>query len=147
MLNASAVFLKNRKKKMNQKRIYQLIEKATLNDKEKAEIRKEAQRLGINVSFRQGCRSCYETALLRIYEATAKMTNVSKDGYRFKRLTDSFRIGGTVVNNESIKGMNVGMFHRHIIDTFFEKSETVETKKQKEAEPENLDTDGTEGSL
>ena len=147
---------------MNQKRIYQLIEKAVLNDKEKQEIKNEAQRLGLNVSFRQGCRSCYETALLRIYEATVKNLNVSKDGYVMKRVTDSFRIGGTVVNNESIKGMKVGMLHPHIVSTFFAKVEPKEAQEeaqeaqgtkqepqlqpQPKQEPETKE-DGAEGTL
>lgn len=97
-----------------------LIQKPALTSSEIRSIREAADEAGLAYNIRQGCRDCYERLLLRLYElAEKKELNTSPDGWRFKNPRQSFQYNGTIYNNETIKGINVGHLHPVIIKANF----------------------------
>lgn len=105
-------------------RINELIARRTLTAQEREEVRDAADKAGIQYTVKRGCRTCYETILLKLYEAQVRDLNTSVDGYRLKRASISFKIGGTIYNNESIKDFSVGYLHPVIVSTYFVKVES-----------------------
>lgn len=108
---------------MTIERINELINRRTLTTAEREEVRNAADAAGIKYTVKRGCRTCYETILLKLYEAQVRDLNTSVDGYRLKRAAYSFKIGGMVINNETIKDMEVGHLHPVIVSTYFVKVE------------------------
>lgn len=108
---------------MTIERINELITRRTLTTQEREEVRKAADEAGIAYTVKKGCRTCYETILLKLYEAQVKDLNTSVDGYRLKRAVMSFKLGGTIYNNESVKKLKVGHLHPVIVSTYFVKVE------------------------
>lgn len=106
---------------MKASRAEELLNKGTLTRKERNEIKAAADAAGLNYTIRQGCRDCYESLLLRLYELDVTALNVSIDGYRFRSPRMSFRLGGTVYSNETIKGQKVGNLHPVIVKSNFVK--------------------------
>lgn len=101
-----------------------LIQKPTLTTHEKRAIRDAADAAGLKYTLRQGCRACYERLLLRLYEAaTDGALNTSLDGWKFRNIKQSFQHGGTIYNNETIKGLRVGHLHPVILKANFVRAE------------------------
>lgn len=109
---------------MTIERINELIARRTLTIEEREEIRNAADEAGIAYTVKRGCRTCYETILLKLYEANVRDLNMSLDGYKLRRAAFSFKIGDTVYNNESIKDLSVGHLHPVIVSTYFVKVES-----------------------
>lgn len=105
---------------MERERIEYLIEKGALTPDEKSEIEQAAKELGLSYTINHGCRECYDKLLLRLYEFEAPQPNVSPDGYRLKNTTANLTIGGKVVNNATIKAVEVGKFSKKVIQKYFE---------------------------
>lgn len=112
-----------KKRKMTTERITELIDRKSLTPSERAEVLEAADAAGIKYTVKKGCRTCYETILLKLYESQAVTRNVSADGYRLKRVGYSFAIFGNVYNNETITLLKVGNLHPMIVSTYFEKVE------------------------
>lgn len=110
---------------MTEERINELIGKSSLTAEEKSEIREAADAAGIRYTIKKGCRTCYESILMRLYEAHDVEPSTSLDGYTLKRASISFRVGTEIVNNETVKGMNVGNLHRLILDTYFKPKNSI----------------------
>lgn len=109
-----------------------LIQKSALTSHEKRAIREAADAEGLTYTVRQGCRDCYERLLLRLYEAASDgALNTSPDGWRFKNPRQSFQYGGTVYNNETIKGLRVGHLHPVILKANFVRADEA---REEEAE-------------
>lgn len=124
--------------------IERLIEKKRLTADEKASVKAEADRLGIAYTVKQGCRSCYDKLLLRIYDAHREevAAAVSVDGYRLKNPLHGFRThNGELFDNNTIAGKVVGKLHPHIVRDYFVK---VETETETETETES---DGNESEI
>ena len=90
-VSASLIFKKCNN--MEIKEIEKLIEKQRLTAEDKAAVKEEADRLGIAYTLKQGCRSCYDKLLLKIYDAHREevASAVSLDGYRLKNPLHGFR--------------------------------------------------------
>lgn len=117
---------------MERERIEKLLNKARLTADDRAEIRREADGMGIKYTVKKGCRKCYERILLKMYEAVTEMpAEVSLDGWSLKDPRQSFRVGGKLYNNETIKTMRIGMMHPFVLNRFFTK----------------VNSDGAEGQL
>lgn len=114
---------------MTIERINELITRKSLTKDERNEVIAAADEAGIKYTIKKGCSTCYETILLKLYEAQVTDMNVSIDGYKLKRVSQSFRIGGMLVNNDTIKGLEVKKMHPVIVSAYFEK-----VKKNKEVE-------------
>lgn len=115
---------------MTEERINQLMAKKSLTTAERAEVRAAADEAGITYTIKQGCRTCYEQVLVKLYEVTVKDMATSKDGYKFKRAGMSFVCGGKVYSNATIADMEVGNLHPVIRSTYFVKP--LEEKKESE---------------
>lgn len=110
----------NKTEKMDINVIEYLIQKSALTSSERRAIREAADDAGLTYTIRQRCRDCYERLLLQLYElAEHKELNTSPDGWRFKNPRQSFQYNGTVYNNETIKGLNVGHLHPVILKANF----------------------------
>ena len=111
---------------MDTTRVQQLIEKKSLTAEERREIRECADSLGISYVIKKGCnRTCYEKLLLKIYERVGDVVtaNVSLDGYVLKNPSNAFRLpGGKIINNETVKNINVGDLHPFVLQYFFKKA-------------------------
>lgn len=121
---------------MEIKEIERLIEKKRLTADEKASVKAEADRLGITYTLKQGCRSCYDKLLLKIYDAHREevAAAVSVDGYRLKNPLHGFRTyNGELFDNTTVAGKVVGKLHPHIVREYFVKVET-ETKTETESD-------------
>lgn len=117
---------------MEKERIEKLLNKAKLTADDRAEIRREADKMGISYTVKKGCRKCYERILLKMYEAmTQAPAEVSLDGWSLKDTRQSFRVGGKLYNNATIKTMIIGNLHPLVLNRWF-----VKVRK-----------DGTEGQL
>lgn len=112
---------------MEIERIEQLIAKSSLTIDEKREIREAADSEGIKYTIKKGkfCGSCYEKILVKLYEAKRKdvTANVSRDGYRLRDVFRNTIIGGKIVNNTTIRDIEVGVFSESVRNKFFEKCE------------------------
>lgn len=117
---------------MEQSRIEQLLNKSVLTEEDKKEITEAADAAGIKYKFRKGCKRCYETALLKLYEACGKKANVSVDGYFLKDTAKAFRVCGILVCNETVKDMKVENLNSNVIARFFEKIETETEENESE---------------
>lgn len=136
MSNFPAVFLQ-KQNNMDAERLQFLLEKNSLTKDEKAEIKTEADKLGIKYNIKQGCRSCYDKLLEAIYDKLQPViANVSLDGYRLKDPKHSFINCHRLFSNETIKEMEIGKIHPVVIENYFVKVEQPESE-----EPE---TDGTD---
>ena len=110
---------------MERERIEKLLNKARLTADDRAEIRREADNMGISYTVKKGCRSCYERILLKMYDQmTQEPASVSIDGWSLKDTRQSFRVGGKLYNNETIKAMRIGMLHPLVLNRFFVKVES-----------------------
>lgn len=124
---------------MEIKEIEKLIEKQRLTADDKAAIKAEADRLGIKYTLKQGCRSCLDKLLLKLYDAHREEVTaaVSLDGYRLKNPLHGFRTyNGELFDNTTVAGKVVGKLHPHIVREYFVKVE-VETETKSETETEN----------
>lgn len=122
--------------------IEKLIEKKRLTADEKAAVKAEADRLGIAYILKQGCRSCYDNLLLKIYDAHRDevAAAVSVDGYRLKNPLHGFRTyNGELFDNNTVAGKVVGKLHPSIVREYFVK---VETEPETETE-----SDGGESEI
>lgn len=122
------------KKNMELKDIERLIEKQRLTAEEKTAVKEEADSLGIEYTLKQGCRSCYDKLLLKIYDAHREEVTaaVSVDGYRLKNPLHGFRTyNGELFDNTTIKDKVVGKLHPSIVREYFVK---VEVKNETETE-------------
>lgn len=109
-----------------------LIQKGTLTSHEKRAIREAADAAGLEYTVRQGCRDCYERLLLRLYEAASDGSlNTSLDGWKFRNIRQSFQHGGTIYNNETIKGLRVGHLHPVILKANFVKADEAKEEEDK----------------
>lgn len=108
---------------MEKQRIEHLMMKSALTRDERAEIRKAAKAAGIAVEFKQACRSCYETALLKLYETAGGEMAVSVDGYAFRRRGDSFRVMGTLYSESTLPTQTVGTLAPSVIRMYFVKKQ------------------------
>lgn len=124
---------------MTEERINQLIAKKSLTTAERAEVRAAAEEADITYTIKQGCRTCYEQVLVKLYEVTVKEMATSKDGYKFKRAGMSFVLAGKVYSNATIADVEVGKLHPVIRRTYFVKP-FVEVKEEE-------DNDGQGGEL
>ena len=123
------------KKNMELKEIERLIEKQRLTSEEKSAVKAEADRLGITYTLKQGCRSCYDKLLLKIYDAHRDEVEAafSVDGYRLKNPLHGFRTyNGELFDNNTVTEKVVGKLHPHIVREYFVKVET-ETEKETES--------------
>ena len=130
------------KKNMELKDIERLIEKQRLTAEEKTAVKEEADRLGIAYTLKQGCRSCYDKLLLKLYDAHREDVEaaVSVDGYRLKNPLHGFRTyTGELFDNTTVADKVVGKLHPHIVREYFVK---VETKTKTETE-----SDGGESEI
>ena len=112
---------------MEIKDIERLIEKQRLNAEDKAAVKAEADRLGIAYTLKQGCRSCYDKLLLKLYDAHREevAAAVSLDGYRLKNPLHGFRTyNGELFDNITVTGKVVGKLHQAIVREYFVKVET-----------------------
>lgn len=112
---------------MEIKDIERLVEKQRLTAEDKAAVKAEADRLGIAYTLKQGCRSCYDKLLLKIYDAHREevAAAVSLDGYRLKNPLSGFRTyNGELFDNTTVTGKVVGKLHPHIVREYFVKVET-----------------------
>lgn len=112
---------------MEIKDIERLVEKQRLTAEDKAAVKAEADRLGIAYTLKQGCRSCYDKLLLKIYDAHREevAAAVSLDGYRLKNPLHGFRTyNGELFDNTTVTGKVVGKLHPHIVREYFVKVET-----------------------
>lgn len=123
---------------MTEERINQLIAKKSLTTAERAEVRAAADESGIIYTIKQGCRTCYEQLLVKLYEVTVKDLVESKDGWKFKRAGMSFVLAGKVYSNATIADVEVGKLHSVIRNTYFVKP-LIEAKEE--------DNDGQGGEL
>ena len=127
---------------MELKEIERLIEKQRLTAEDKAAVKAEADRLGISYTLKQGCRSCYDKLLLKIYDAHREeaVAAVSVDGYRLKNPLYGFRTyNGELFDNTTVAGKVVGKLHPAIVREYFVKVEVeteTETKTETETETE-----------
>ena len=122
------------KKNMELKDIEILIEKQRLTAEEKTAVKKEADRLGIAYTLKQGCRQCWDKLLLKIYDAHREevAAAVSVDGYRLKNPLHGFRTyNGELFDNTTVTGRVVGKLHPAIVREYFVK---VETETETETE-------------
>lgn len=113
-----------------------MIEKQRLTAEDKAAVKEEADRLGIAYTLKQGCRSCYDKLLLKIYDAHREdvAAAVSVDGYRLKNPLHGFRIyNGELFDNNTVAGKVVGKLHPAIVRDYFVKVKT-ETEPETETE-------------
>lgn len=107
---------------MEKERIEKLLNKAKLTADDRAEIRREADKMGISYTVKKGCRKCYERILLKMYEAmTQAPAEVSLDGWSLKDTRQSFRVGGKLYNNATIKTMRIGNLHPLVLNRWFVK--------------------------
>ena len=121
---------------MELKEIERLIEKQRLTAEDKAAVKAEADRLGIAYTLKQGCRSCYDKLLLKIYDAHRDEVTaaVSVDGYRLKNPLHGFRTyNGELFDNNTVAGKVVGNLHPSIVREYFVKVE-AETEKETESD-------------
>ena len=112
---------------MEIKEIERLVEKQRLTAEDKAAVKAEADRLGIAYTLKQGCRSCWEKLLLKIYDAHREevAAAVSVDGYRLKNPLHGFRTyNGELFDNTTVAGKVVGKLHPRIVREYFVKVET-----------------------
>lgn len=112
---------------MEIKDIEKLIEKQRLTVEDKAAVRAEADRIGIAYALKQGCRSCWDKLLLKIYDAHREevAAAVSMDGYRLKNPLHGFRTyNGELFDNATVAGKVVGKLHPNIVREYFVKVET-----------------------
>lgn len=117
---------------MEIKEIERLIEKQRLTAEDKAAVKAEADRLGIAYTLKQGCRSCYDKLLLKLYDAHREevVAAVSFDGYRLKNPLHGFRTyNGELFDNTTVTGKVVGKLHPAIVREYFVK---VEVKNETE---------------
>lgn len=131
-VSASPCFKKINSMEINE--IERLIEKQRLTAEDKAAVKAEADRLGIAYTLKQGCRSCYDKLLLKIYDAHREEVTaaVSLDGYRLKNPLHGFRTyNGELFDNNTVAGKVVGKLHPHIVREYFVK---VETKPETESD-------------
>ena len=135
-VSASPCFKKTNR--MEIKEIERLVEKQRLTAEDKAAVKAEADRLGIAYALKQGCRSCYDKLLLKIYDAHREEVEaaVSVDGYRLKNPLHGFRTyNGELFDNTTVAGKVVGKLHPAIVRDYFVKFETEkETGTEKESE-------------
>lgn len=106
---------------MTEERIDELIRKGILTVAERAEVREAADEAGIKYEVKKGCRTCYEQILAKLYEVTVRDMATSVDGWRLKKAGMSFRVGGVLVSNSTIAGMEVGKLHPVVRDAYFVK--------------------------
>lgn len=121
---------------MEIKEIERLIEKQRLTAEDKAEVKAEADRLGIDYNLKQGCRQCWDKLLLKIYDAHREevAAAVSVDGYRLKNPLHGFRTyNGELFDNTTVAGKVVGKLHPAIVREYFVKVET-ETETETESD-------------
>lgn len=121
---------------MEIKDIERLVEKQRLTAEDKAAVKAEADRLGIAYNLKQGCRSCWDKLLLKLYDAHREEVEaaVSVDGYRLKNPLHGFRTyNGELFDNTTVAGKVVGKLHPHIVREYFVKVET-ETKTETESD-------------
>lgn len=112
---------------MEIKEIERLIEKQRLTVEDKAAVKAEADRLGIAYTLKQGCRSCYDKLLLKLYDAHREEVTaaVSVDGWRLKNPLHGFRTyNGELFDNTTVAGKVVGNLHPAIVREYFVKAET-----------------------
>lgn len=112
---------------MEIKDIERLIEKQRLTAEDKAAVKAEADRLGIAYTLKQGCRSCYDKLLLKLYDAHREevAAAVSLDGWRLKNPLHGFRTyNGELFDNTTVAGKVVGNLHPNIVREYFVKAET-----------------------
>ena len=137
---------------MELKEIEILIEKNRLTKDEKEAVKAEADSLGITYTLKQGCSSCWEKLLLKLYDAHREDVKaaVSVDGYRLKNPLHAFQTyNGEVFSNGTIAEKVVGKLHPHILKEYFVK---VETETETEPEPEaeqgpKTESDGCNGEI
>lgn len=113
---------------MDKKHIEELLMKGTLTREERAEIRSEAEKRGISVKVKQGCRTCYEKLLTALYESENPKAAVSIDGYMLRNVNAAFRVFGSqvVYSNATIGDMEVGNLPPAVLSAHFVKSYTGE---------------------
>lgn len=112
---------------MELKEIERLIAKNRLTREEKAAVREEADKLGIAYTLKQGCGSCWEKLLLKLYDAHRDEVTaaISVDGYRLKNPLHGFRTyNGELFDNTTITGKIVGKLHPSIVREYFVKVDT-----------------------
>lgn len=112
---------------MELKEIERLIAKNRLTREEKAAVKAEADSLGIEYTLKQGCGSCWEKLLLKLYDAHREEVKsaVSVDGYRLKNPLHGFRTyNGELFDNTTVAGKVVGNLHPSIVREYFVKVET-----------------------
>ena len=117
---------------MEIKEIEKLIEKQRLTAEDKAAVKAEADRLGIAYTLKQGCRSCYDKLLLKLYDAHREevAAAVSLDGYRLKNPLHGFRTyNGELFDNTTVTDKVIGKLHPSIVREYFVK---VEVKNETE---------------
>ena len=125
---------------MGLKEIERLIAKNRLTREEKAAVKAEADSLGIEYTLKQGCGSCWEKLLLKLYDAHREDVEpaVSVDGYRLKNPLHGFRTyNGELFDNTTVTGKVVGKLHPSIVREYFVKVET-ETETEPETETDDV---------
>lgn len=122
---------------MELKEIERLIAKNRLTREEKAAVREEADKLGIAYTLKQGCGSCWEKLLLKLYDAHREEVKpaVSVDGYRLKNPLHGFRTyNGELFDNTTVTSKVVGKLHPAIVREYFVKVETETESDVSESE-------------
>lgn len=117
---------------MNIERIEELLLKDKFNNGEKEEIKAAAEAAQADIVFRDGCRRCYEKALLKLYELETNASAaevVSLDGYALKVPSLRLRVGGLVVSVANLASINVEEnFPPMTVQFLFKKIETTEAE-------------------
>lgn len=81
--------------------------------------------LQCEINSKKRCAAYWEGLMLKVFETMTESEPqaVSKDGYKFKRKNTSFRLGGKVINELNINGIEVGGLNPIVRDTYFIKSD------------------------
>lgn len=117
---------------MNIERIEELLLKDKFSNEDKAEIKAAAEAAQAGIVFRDGCRRCYEKALLKLYELETNASAeevVSLDGYALKVPSLRLRVGGQVVSVANLADIRVEEnFPPMAVQFLFKKIETTEAE-------------------
>jgi len=119
---------------MEIERIEELLQKGRLTAEERAEVRREAEKQGIPVVVKQGCKTCYEKLLTALYEAANPKAAVSVDGYMLRNVRAAFKVFGSdvVYSNATIGDMEVGGLPPAVLAAHFVKSYTGDITEEEE---------------
>lgn len=115
---------------MKIERIEELLLKDKFSNGDKEEIKAAAEAAQAGIVFHDGCRRCYEKALLKLYELETNASAaevVSLDGYVLKVQSLRLRVGGLVVSVANLASIRVEEnFPPMAVQFLFKKIETTE---------------------